>query len=1322
MADLNYIASNILLGPRTDWSGRRWWLASKSSNDPNKEFEVGVAGGAEAGLVFDTYAAACSVPCSLFDGWTRTAQWDVPGTTYDDLDATQEFGLRVTISAGPNDHGRILLGYDGTRVFELGVGRGHIYFVAGEGEPGGTASRSRSPGSAVRLSFPIRSWQAKTYEIHVSGFAGGGAANGALMYVNCVLVDQCVVDDAASAVYGPSAGITYLPWTDRFTGSIISPPEVYAGQHLTACESVADVPPAELFWHESYYQTGAIALWLQGFSWALQDFGDDLTILWGFHYKEGDEFDTPAQADDLVFWIDPAQRPDRYTEDSSGVSGGGVARIEGIDPALTYYARAQQGYTDVDGDPVTLQGELGPLVRAFASKADRPPLALAMPSSGGVLLLSAWGAFEDTLDEVVWYRHTAPFSAKGDASATISHPYTGDTLRSFFVQQRLGGLTLAMLDTTAVPGTEYYYRVAHVYDDGTESDLSRPARVFDASSEVDPDVDEVPVAARPSPTDGLTHLADWYTTGDKFELTGRSTFSFRVDLPQSPVPGVFYFESGSKVVGCALYVLDGELVFQAGDGQSSVRSGDRLVTRWRPNGVYNFEDRQMLPDNLTVEGSVSMSKGMALYVNGVLVDTDPRPIGGTVSDNNAGGVIGTLGYDWIAPLGPPPEDGDEAEAFLIDAPGVVLYEEATADVGAMTLDGTEQVGSTGQYTSAGTGLTVNLWWEAMPGSPTGYEIYRSTQEFDLPGDPNVSLVDTVVSAPTEASPYVDTVPAPGIYYYRIVGLYAEGSSQPGELLTVLAGSNLTDGMTLDATWSDPATDYADLANVQAASAYVEVELDLTSEGYIMEAGGGGIGLAWYVMDGKLYFQTGDGSNPNNAAECVWEIIPGTYRLEWSADAASGVVMAVNGVIVASSAMSETKIAGGNPGGPLPDSSDDAPDTRLATQSTAFPFANGLVSDILVFVGETVPEVAQVPTAPTGLTATAAYASVELHWTAVTGADTYRIYRATSSFVDVAGATLVDEISSAPTSGSPFVDEDLDSDETYYYRVSTVDSGLESALSSEVSASPDDATPTGLTGLVGDGLVDLWWDDYPPDASEFRVYSSSTFFSDPASAILDGTPITPATPEDPYRLGGLTNGQDYYVRITSVVDGIESPLSGFFYSFIDKDRATKDMTVDAVWDDDATAYNDLDDATAFSAFFNISIDSADEGVILEAGSSAFGVLVYALGGTLYAQAGDGGGHTSQADRAVVSWPISNGNKYFEISADAAKGLCLYVDGTLVDSDTMTAAKLSDTDAGGIEQVHGADSAQGQTTAPYDWRVESPGALIYLGETTSDVQNL
>lgn len=93
-----------------------------------------------------------------------------------------------------------------------------------------------------------------------------------------------------------------------------------------------------------------------------------------------------------------------------------------------------------------------------------------------------------------------------------------------------------------------------------------------------------------------------------------------------------------------------------------------------------------------------------------------------------------------------------------------------------------------------------------------------------------------------------------------------------------------------------------------------------------------------------------------------------------------------------------------------------------------------------------------PAAPSGLSASSQDGAIGLEWDAVGEADTYRVYRSTSSGVDPSGSPLETGIGPAD-----YVDESAENGTKYYYVVTAVASeggeSAESDPSNEVEKTP-----------------------------------------------------------------------------------------------------------------------------------------------------------------------------------------------------------------------------------------------------------------------------
>jgi fibronectin type 3 domain-containing protein len=213
-----------------------------------------------------------------------------------------------------------------------------------------------------------------------------------------------------------------------------------------------------------------------------------------------------------------------------------------------------------------------------------------------------------------------------------------------------------------------------------------------------------------------------------------------------------------------------------------------------------------------------------------------------------------------------------------------------------------------------------------------------------------------------------------------------------------------------------------------------------------------------------------------------------------------------------------------------------PYTQVATQAAANDTDTGLTNGTKYFyvvsaynsAGQSADStevsatpVLPAPGAPAGLAATPGNAQVSLTWTASATAASYHVKRSTSSGAE----TQI----SAPTSNS-FNDSGLTNGTKYYYVVSAVNSGGESANSSEASATPvapvtAPATPTGLQATGGNAQVSLSW-NASTGAASYNVKRSTTNGGPYGTAVASPTTTN-------YTDATVTNGTTYYYVVSAV---------------------------------------------------------------------------------------------------------------------------------------------------------------------------------------------
>lgn len=122
-----------------------------------------------------------------------------------------------------------------------------------------------------------------------------------------------------------------------------------------------------------------------------------------------------------------------------------------------------------------------------------------------------------------------------------------------------------------------------------------------------------------------------------------------------------------------------------------------------------------------------------------------------------------------------------------------------------------------------------------------------------------------------------------------------------------------------------------------------------------------------------------------------------------------------------------------------------------------------------------------PPTPAGLAAVAGNTTVFLSWAAISGVDGYRIKRATAS-----GGPYTTIINFTP--GTTYLDASLGNGTPYYYVVTAIAGGAESANSAQVSA-----TPTSTSALVSraSGGIASASADNPPNETASKAFDGST---------------------------------------------------------------------------------------------------------------------------------------------------------------------------------------------------------------------------------------
>jgi fibronectin type 3 domain-containing protein len=162
-----------------------------------------------------------------------------------------------------------------------------------------------------------------------------------------------------------------------------------------------------------------------------------------------------------------------------------------------------------------------------------------------------------------------------------------------------------------------------------------------------------------------------------------------------------------------------------------------------------------------------------------------------------------------------------------------------------------------------------------------------------------------------------------------------------------------------------------------------------------------------------------------------------------------------------------------------------------------------------------------PLTPTGLEAKAGNAQVSLTWTGSSGASSYQVKRSASSGAET-------QISVATS--STYTDTGLTDGAKYYYVVAAVNSGGDSANSSEVSATPTapqtaPVTPTGLQATAGDAHVSLSW-NASAGAASYDLKRSTTSGGPYSTAVASPSATS-------YTDTSVTTGTTYYYVVSAM---------------------------------------------------------------------------------------------------------------------------------------------------------------------------------------------
>ena len=184
----------------------------------------------------------------------------------------------------------------------------------------------------------------------------------------------------------------------------------------------------------------------------------------------------------------------------------------------------------------------------------------------------------------------------------------------------------------------------------------------------------------------------------------------------------------------------------------------------------------------------------------------------------------------------------------------------------------------------------------------------------------------------------------------------------------------------------------------------------------------------------------------------------------------------------------------------------------------------IAEDAIAFKGESGGGTTSKPNTPSGVKATANSSYISVTWNAVSGADSYGVYRSTS-----ANGTYSLITTFATTTYSDYA---VSAGTTYYYKISAKNSAGESDKSTYANATMSSGggttttlpAPTGVTATASTYTITVSWNSVS-DADQYNVYRSTSQYS--------GFTKATSTYTTSYIDLNPTSGTTYYYKVAAV---------------------------------------------------------------------------------------------------------------------------------------------------------------------------------------------
>lgn len=189
--------------------------------------------------------------------------------------------------------------------------------------------------------------------------------------------------------------------------------------------------------------------------------------------------------------------------------------------------------------------------------------------------------------------------------------------------------------------------------------------------------------------------------------------------------------------------------------------------------------------------------------------------------------------------------------------------------------------------------------------------------------------------------------------------------------------------------------------------------------------------------------------------------------------------------------------------------------------------------------------------------------IEVTWDSVSGADEYKVYRYTSSTPESSFVYIGTSVDTSYNDDIGDVDPPS-SGITYYYRVSTVDNGSESDLSTDYDSGYLLEAPDGINASDGyyTDLIEITWNSVT-NADEYWVYRNAGSVTGTFTKI--GTTYSTTFDDTD---SSLSDSETYYYRVKSVdINGNATELSDDYdWGYLDDSAVGTGLYVNGSWED------------------------------------------------------------------------------------------------------------------------------------------------------------